>query len=239
MSEFINAPKSGANNQIVSFSFESHNIRVVERDGGEAWFVASDVAKALGYERPNDAIHQHCRKATKISYGVLGDFDLQGVTAPAEDELNIISESEEFQDWVCEDVLPAIHRTGRYVLKREALAISDQRHPSLAELGCTDVKYRILEFVNECIVEDRGHRLEPDDVYWAYQWWCIRKNYRYESKKDFLSHCVWLVSHASVNHGKNYVFIDVGFSKSKLLKAPYNRNEFKAYWRQENENEDT
>ena len=31
--------------------------------GGEPWFVASDVAKALGYERPNDAVNTHCKKS--------------------------------------------------------------------------------------------------------------------------------------------------------------------------------
>ena len=31
-------------------------VRVVEHEG-QPWFVASDVAKALGYERPNDAVN--------------------------------------------------------------------------------------------------------------------------------------------------------------------------------------
>ena len=31
--------------------------------------VASDVAKAFGYERPNDAVNAHCKKVNKFSYG--------------------------------------------------------------------------------------------------------------------------------------------------------------------------
>ena len=36
-------------------------VRVVDVNG-EPWFVASDIAKALGYERPNDAVNTHCKK---------------------------------------------------------------------------------------------------------------------------------------------------------------------------------
>lgn len=39
---------------------EFGQIRTVEIDG-KPYFMASDVAKALGYARPNDAIQQHCR----------------------------------------------------------------------------------------------------------------------------------------------------------------------------------
>lgn len=41
---------------------EFGSVRVVMR-GGEPWFIASDVAKALGYERPNDAVNTHCKRS--------------------------------------------------------------------------------------------------------------------------------------------------------------------------------
>ena len=43
-------------------------VRVVEHNGAP-WFVGNDVAKALGYERPNDAVNAHCKKINKFSYG--------------------------------------------------------------------------------------------------------------------------------------------------------------------------
>ena len=49
-------------------SKEFGKIRVVEHSGAP-WFVGSDVAKALGYERPNDAVNAHCKKIKKFSYG--------------------------------------------------------------------------------------------------------------------------------------------------------------------------
>lgn len=47
---------------------EFGQVRVVDVNG-EPWFVASDIAKALGYERPNDAVNTHCKKVNKFSYG--------------------------------------------------------------------------------------------------------------------------------------------------------------------------
>ena len=43
-------------------------IRIVDNNG-EPWFVATDVARALGYGKPNNAIKMHCKKVNKISYG--------------------------------------------------------------------------------------------------------------------------------------------------------------------------
>lgn len=45
---------------------EFGSVRVVEHNG-EPWFVASDVAKALGYGHPEDAVNVHCKKVKKIS----------------------------------------------------------------------------------------------------------------------------------------------------------------------------
>lgn len=47
--------------------FENHKfgeVRTIEEDG-KVLFCGSDVAKALGYTRPNDAIASHCRSTVK------------------------------------------------------------------------------------------------------------------------------------------------------------------------------
>ena len=102
---------------------EFGKVRVTEYNGAP-WFVASDVAKALGYERPADAVNIHCKKANKITQYC--DSPDRVKTPPI--NLNIIPESdvyrlvmrsnlpgaERFQDWVVEEVLPAIRKTGGY-----------------------------------------------------------------------------------------------------------------------------
>lgn len=40
---------------------EFGKVRVVMQ-GEDPWFVARDVAKALGYEDPADAVQRHCKK---------------------------------------------------------------------------------------------------------------------------------------------------------------------------------
>lgn len=43
------------------------SLRVFRSDQGDPWFMASDVAKALGYANPQEATREHCRKVNKIT----------------------------------------------------------------------------------------------------------------------------------------------------------------------------
>ena len=100
------------------------SVRVVEHKG-EPWFVASDVAKALGYANPQEATREHCKKVNKITQP---SKSLTSVKRPPT-FINIIPESDvyrlvmrsnlpgavEFQDWVCEEVIPTIRKSGGYL----------------------------------------------------------------------------------------------------------------------------
>jgi prophage antirepressor-like protein len=125
-------------NQIIPFSFNFHQIRVVERNGGEPWFVASDVAKTLGYADPDQAVRQHCKRAVDTTWGEVetplskggveitashskgsARFYQHAVIIPESDVYRLVFRSklpkaEEFQTWVCEEVIPAIRKTGGY-----------------------------------------------------------------------------------------------------------------------------
>ena len=90
-------------------------VRVLEEDG-RTLFCGSDVAKALGYARPNDAIAAHCRATVKRSTPISGKMQ----------EINFISEgdvyrlithsklpaAEKFESWVFDEVIPRIRKTG-------------------------------------------------------------------------------------------------------------------------------
>lgn len=52
-------------NDLIAFDFDSSNIRVVTDDRGTPWFVGKDVAHALGYANPSDAMKQHCKGVAK------------------------------------------------------------------------------------------------------------------------------------------------------------------------------
>ncbi len=47
------------NEQMEKFDFEKEQIRIVQSEDGEPYFVASDVAKVLGYGWPHNAVDKH------------------------------------------------------------------------------------------------------------------------------------------------------------------------------------
>lgn len=180
-------------NAIQPFIFDQTLVvRTLVRDG-DPWFVAIDVARALGYENTRDAVLKHCRRATDLDFCQLdrrdsrpsSDLDLSdsqmssspGSPVPPTDSgdrepnhgglrhAKIIPESdvyrlimrsnlpsaERFQDWVCEDVLPAIRKSGGYFLAqgsdtafllqetdRELAALKARRHALSLEIRRLD-----------------------------------------------------------------------------------------------------
>lgn len=93
-------------------------VRTLE-ENGEVLFCASDVAKALGYARPNDAISQHCRATVKRSSPISGK--MQEINfIPEGDVYRLIARSklpsaEQFERWVFDEVLPSIRKHGAYM----------------------------------------------------------------------------------------------------------------------------
>ena len=101
------------------------SIRTLTEDG-KVLFCGNDVARALVFTRPKDAVRDHCRGAVKRRLPTEGGVQ----------EMNFIPESDlyrlafqsklpgavRFTDWVTEEVLPSIRRTGGY-LPAEAPAV--------------------------------------------------------------------------------------------------------------------
>ena len=59
-------------NQVQVFENEQFGkVRIIDEDG-KVLFCGSDVAKALGYARPNDAVSRHCRATVKRSSPISG-----------------------------------------------------------------------------------------------------------------------------------------------------------------------
>lgn len=109
-------------NELQVFSFESDSVRALERDG-QAWFVAKDAAKTLGYKNPRDAISKHVDEEDKE----VAKCDTLG----GRQDIAIINESglyslvlssklpsaKKFKRWVTSEVLPALRKTGQYQVK--------------------------------------------------------------------------------------------------------------------------
>lgn len=95
------------------------DLRTIERDG-EIWFIASDVARALGYRNISDALSKHCRYVAKCDIPhPQGKGTLEMNIIPEGDLYRLIIRSklpaaEQFERWVFDEVLPSIRKTGKY-----------------------------------------------------------------------------------------------------------------------------
>lgn len=107
------------------------SIRTLVEDG-KVLFCGNDVARALGFTRPKDAVRDHCRGAVKRRLPTEGGVQ----------EMNFIPESDlyrlafqsklpgavRFTDWVTEEVLPSIRRTGGYLPAEAPAVLTEAPH---------------------------------------------------------------------------------------------------------------
>lgn len=97
---------------------EFGNVRVVVRNG-EPWFVARDVARALGYADTTDAVRRHCEKANDFRGGEMPPSATPMKIIPEEDVYALIfgshlDSARKFKRWCTDEILPSIRKTGGY-----------------------------------------------------------------------------------------------------------------------------
>lgn len=97
-------------------------IRTIE-ENGNVLFCGSDVAKALGYTNPSKALGDHCKGVTK-RYTPTNGGKQELSFVPESDLYRLafsskLPSAEKFTDWVAEEVLPTIRKTGGYVANDE------------------------------------------------------------------------------------------------------------------------
>lgn len=99
-------------------------VRTVEIDN-EPWFVGKDVAEALGYAKPENAIATHVEaedKTTTLIQGTGSNYKSKTVVINESGLYSLILSSKlpgakEFKRWVISEVIPSIRKTGGYTLK--------------------------------------------------------------------------------------------------------------------------
>ena len=103
------------------FPVTRQKVRTVWHEGN-VWFVANDVSACLGFARPEKAIIDHCNHAKTLKGPESGGLTSspRGINIiPESDVYRLVMRSklpaaEQFQTWVCEEVLPTIRKTGGY-----------------------------------------------------------------------------------------------------------------------------
>lgn len=104
----------------IQFNFNSLAVRIITDETGEPWFLANDVCAVLGYVNPRQAIIKNCRQGGVSKRDTPTESGIQEMTYINEGNLYRLiiksrkPEAEPFETWVCDEVLPAIRKTGRY-----------------------------------------------------------------------------------------------------------------------------
>lgn len=106
-------------------------LRVIEQDG-EPWMVGKDVALALGYAKPRNAIAAHVDEEDKKDAPIQGDLGgIQSMTVINESGLyslvlsSKLPGAKRFRRWVTGEVLPSIRKDGGYIKTAPGMTDAD------------------------------------------------------------------------------------------------------------------
>lgn len=118
--------------------YKDKEVRIVNKDG-DIWFVAKDVADALGYRdapdmtrrlEPDEKGYTEVRTPSGVqSMNIINEYGLYHATFGSKKK-----EAKEFTHWVTHDVLPSIRRTGGYTVPQNPGEITDKNLRHIAEI---------------------------------------------------------------------------------------------------------
>lgn len=140
---------------------EFGKVRILIDKEGAPWFVARDVALALGYADPDDAVRRHCKSAKPLNSGETPGFNdysnlhPRSLIIPESDVYQLVFGSklpaaERFRDWVCGELLPTIRETGQYVVAE------DSAPATIGHIRALDARLVQVETGMQVIANDMG-----------------------------------------------------------------------------------
>ena len=133
-------------------------IRTITEDG-VTLFCASDVAKALGYKKPSDAVAAHCRYTAKrsiphpqspgktIEMNFIPEGDIYRLAARSE-----LPGADAFERWIFDEVLPSIRKHGGYIAGQRDMTPEELM---AAAVLVADKKIREMETEKQRLKEDK------------------------------------------------------------------------------------
>lgn len=141
-------------NQLQVFSNERlGKIRTMNIDG-QPYFVGKDIAEALGYEKPRNAIATHVHeddKTTALIQGAGSNYKSNAVLINESGMYALIfgsklEKAKEFKHWVTSEVLPSIRKTGGYNSQ-----VSEEYKQKRLEAMMMNAKARLMKEQNKRI----------------------------------------------------------------------------------------
>ena len=119
-------------NQIKIFENpEFGKVRTVEMDG-KPYFVGKDVAEALGYSKPLNALSVHVEKDDSLKQGLTDSLGRKQETILINESglyslilSSKLESAKRFKRWVTSEVLPSIRKSGGYIAGQEQMSDSE------------------------------------------------------------------------------------------------------------------
>ena len=135
-------------------------IRAVEIDG-EPWLVGKDVALALGYKNPQEAIRNHVDAEDKGVSEILTPGGMQKLPIINESGLyslvlsSKLPKAKQFRRWVTSEVLPTIRKHGAYITREKLWEVATS--PEVMMKLCSD---RLAEREENAALREENAMLE-------------------------------------------------------------------------------
>lgn len=106
-------------------------VRVVTKDNN-LWFIATDIAKILGLTNISKSLENHRdgKDKTTLTISYSGNMTTNVLCISEQGLYKLIFKSrkpfaEDFQDWICEEVIPSIRKNDGYIDKQEELSAEE------------------------------------------------------------------------------------------------------------------
>lgn len=148
-------------NDLQTFTSERFgSVRILEEDG-KVLFCGKDIARSLGYARPNEAISKHCKGTLKRRTPTGGGVQ-EMLFIPEGDVYRLIVNSrlpaaQEFESWVFDEVLPSLRRDGFYATDKE-LRVFEKNLAELEKYQAILESTRSLRVAYETLTSDARRR---------------------------------------------------------------------------------
>lgn len=137
--------QSGSQGDLQVFNRQEFgDIRFVDLNG-KPYAVGVDVARALDYSKPGQAVINHCKGILKLGIpsgkgtqetNIIPEGDIYRLTVKAADQSRspkVKTKAQKFEHWIFDEVLPSIRKTGSYGQPRK-LSILDAAKELVASL---------------------------------------------------------------------------------------------------------
>lgn len=155
---------------------EFGEVRTAEIDG-RPYFAGVDVARALGYSNPRDAVARHCKGVVKRD-GVSETTNQHGTTTKQTTQMSFIPEgdvyrlivssklpaAEKFERWVFDEVLPSIRKHGLYAID-EIIANPDMAIKALQAIK-EEREKRLAAELDKAVLGQQIAELRPKASYY-------------------------------------------------------------------------